>query len=644
MTFESFADNFFNEKAFIVEILLPRCVNSFGVSPCTASGTSCVNCWRTCQDTANYDDTDNYTRLIFSSTHIPNVKEEFAFATGDKIVYMPTITSIDFAPSNILPGRSLGARSSVKVTLADEFGTYTSVAYDDYWTERDFDVIGDISFWSLLKARVKYFEQKKLIIHTGFLNNGLYDSDNFVRREYLIDSLSGPGENYSVTISAKDLLKLADATNRKFPDTNGDISLSADIDDSTETIPLDSEDSATLIETCAISGSKFFRIGDEILYYQSKSGSNITAKRGVLPWWYVQENDPLQDYLVSSRTPASAHSDGDTVQPCFLFEAATIPEIIETVTVGIDPGTMPVSGWSSDQYEWEQRWPYKGLEVDSDYIDRTSFDSAINNSYTLDRLMIGGMSAKKIFEELVKFGFYLNYDERILSPAENGLIKLGNLMTLKELGTIPEYNLDNILQNSFSVSDQNDLRLSQETIYTSILKPLSDQGEPSNYTNQTITADLDAENERAYGKKIERVQYNEWLQRRGQTIANDVSSRNVLEFSELKVAVQFNIDAAHLNDIWTGSVINVRHPNIIDEFGNYLILDYLVIQITENYNDSMFFYTIKALPISGVIFGGYTRADQDEYTLSTDDEKKVNAYYSDSDGLYSNDDVGYTYQ
>lgn len=48
------------EPIELVEIVLPRCINTYGVAPCTATGSGdekCYNCRATCQDVNNYRDT-----------------------------------------------------------------------------------------------------------------------------------------------------------------------------------------------------------------------------------------------------------------------------------------------------------------------------------------------------------------------------------------------------------------------------------------------------------------------------------------------------------------------------------------------------------------------------------------------------------
>jgi hypothetical protein len=53
-------DSLDREPIELVEIVLPRCINTYGVAPCTASGgtgSECFNCRATCQDVDNYRDT-----------------------------------------------------------------------------------------------------------------------------------------------------------------------------------------------------------------------------------------------------------------------------------------------------------------------------------------------------------------------------------------------------------------------------------------------------------------------------------------------------------------------------------------------------------------------------------------------------------
>jgi len=94
-----------------VELYLDDCAESFGVSPCTASGAArseCYNTFDTCQDTANFNNTEKTYRFYqpVSKWQIG----EIGFPCFEKT---PT-----FTPCVIAPKGSFGKRGTVSIALS----------------------------------------------------------------------------------------------------------------------------------------------------------------------------------------------------------------------------------------------------------------------------------------------------------------------------------------------------------------------------------------------------------------------------------------------------------------------------------------------------------------------------------------------
>lgn len=214
-----------------VEIDIDYCSLTYSVGPCTASipttgDIKCFNCLATCQDTANFTDDGATLRFAINADYLP-----------DDIDCIPCIQSIDFTPAIVSLGGDLGQRASLKVAFKDRPHSDTGAGFDKYLADRDYDPFTQGSLFGKFRVRHIYLQGRDIRVIRGLLGDALADMET---RHYVIESFDGPSYDGLYTITAKDVLKLADGDRAQAPAlSNGELSAAI----------TDVESSATLAPT-----------------------------------------------------------------------------------------------------------------------------------------------------------------------------------------------------------------------------------------------------------------------------------------------------------------------------------------------------------------------------------------------------------
>ena len=213
------------EPVQIVEIDQAICVNRFGVAPCTAALTSavpnkCFNTRKTCQDTANYTInalTPLTLRFCKSQAVIPK-------SWGA----IPCLLSVSTTPMQLNPGGAsknsgpLGARATVTIKMRDL--PHADFKVDPYQSERysgaaQFSWVGYNPkdrgmFWSKWIRRNPYYTNWFIRIREGYIED---DPASMVTRTYIIEDITDPSADGTVTIKAQDIFGLADNDKAQCP-------------------------------------------------------------------------------------------------------------------------------------------------------------------------------------------------------------------------------------------------------------------------------------------------------------------------------------------------------------------------------------------------------------------------------------------
>ncbi len=253
--YQEFTSGLSPTPVFLVVMTLDFCANTFGTSPCVATGTPCYNTFPTCKNKANYvKSTKDYEQVSADIAAVP-------FRTGER----PYLTSIEWLPTEIKDSLTVTGRTVL--TFLDELDS--DVGIDPYYTQR---AIIQGTYWKKFVARNPNYKGRSIAVYKGRLG----DARSGFLQVFIgtIDTISLNADG-TVTVEAKDLLgSLADI---QIP-PKVDIKLVAGIDNAVTSITLSQ---ANEIALPALDAAGYVRIDDEIIQYASIAGNVIqTCTRG----------------------------------------------------------------------------------------------------------------------------------------------------------------------------------------------------------------------------------------------------------------------------------------------------------------------------------------------------------------------------
>jgi len=559
----------------IAELVLDYCGNEFGVSPCTASGADkCYNTFKSCQDQANYTASTKTYTFIDKLANLP---------AG--ITAFPALEKIQVAPTKIQPN-GIGQRASVTVTFRDF--PHHDRGVDPYISDRTYDANTQGSFFGKLKARNPFYVNRKLIIRTGYIYEGNFDTtfeQDFEERVYFIDRIETANANGQVKIIAKDILKLADATRAKAP-VLSDGELNADITDAATSLVLASG------YTTDYGTSGTIRINGEILSYTGKSTDTLTGlTRGLY------------------NTVAAAHTAADSVQVCLLYTAQKPSDILEdllTTYASIDPAYIPSAEW----------------EAEND-------DKLASNNMTA--VITTPTGVKNLVEEVLSSAMsYMWWDEVVQEIKFKVSFPAG-------ITTPQSINDDvNIINDSMGVKDEEKSRISEVIVRYGQFDPV-EENKDENFSNVYAQIDTDAEGANEYGIKSTLEINSRWITTSGAAL--EIAGRTLNLFATTPRRISFSLDAKD-SLIRTGDVITVSSRGIQDTDGAQLALKFLITKRLEKIQGTTYTYEGLEFGLGSKIgdIGANTLLD---YTAESEANQADYIFISDDLGFMSNGDDGY---
>lgn len=178
----------------VLELDTDYCNNTFGVAPCTATGTPCYNTYGTCKDKTNYAKGTKTFKFCERGMQVP---------AGETL--RPYIAAHSFTPSDIPIGGGLAARGNITLTLADE--TCSDFEADKYAASRSAPASG--TFWTRFQARNYNIQNRLARLKKGYVTTP-WDWTVFQTELYLISSITGPDNNGNIQVVLADLHKTLD--------------------------------------------------------------------------------------------------------------------------------------------------------------------------------------------------------------------------------------------------------------------------------------------------------------------------------------------------------------------------------------------------------------------------------------------------
>jgi hypothetical protein len=562
----------------IVEIIQPLCSRTFGVSPCNATGDACWNTDRTCKflsalDLSKsltlrfvnddvYEWQDNNTNLLTENGNTLTTEAGDPFLIDyiyQPALAIPAMQNYQTAPTvlNVASGSRnkspLGYRAVSNVRIKDF--PWNDVGTDPYVSTRAYDPDQIGSFWSKWLARNPYHIGYTLNIYEGLIGQPL---SAMTQREYVIEKIDA-GRN-GVSITAKDILRKITDTNLTAPYlSRGELASNITNVATAMTVA-----GATLSDYPA---AGYVRINSEVIQYAQRyetTGGNIYF-------------DGLTRGLAG--TTAAAQSQNDRVQRVIYYNATPFHEILYDLLVnwgGIPAKYINFADWATAKTTYRPDYNFTAWITDPDKIEELLAEvclQAVSNLWWDERV-------QKILMEPVR-------------PQPSPTLLTDD---------------DAIVAGSFSIEEKPEERASQTHVYYLQRTPIPSVTEKSNYSRVSVYIDV-----------LKQVQYGGEPQIRElfcrfistQAIANALAQTYLDRFSDVRKEITFDLSAKDAANIWTGSVVQIRHYLDVDFTGAPRDGEWLITSAEVARNGLTYRFTAEDNEKGGVIWSWLTDAGLD---------------------------------
>lgn len=525
MSFDSERNKVGRQPLRVLELDLDFCDLTYGIAPCTATlaGPSptgdrkCYNTFFTCQDRPNYDPSPK--TYVFSEA-IEN--------TPLGINIIPCIKSIQEAPTKVDIEGGLGARATVTITLRDFPWPDRWLGIDKYIGDRSFNTETNGTFWGKFLARNRYYEGRTARVRKGYVTD-TWDWNNFEDRSYVIDKIDGPSASGDIRITLKDPLVLALDKKAQAPKpSRGE--LSANISAAAVSFTL----VPAGIGDLEYPASGKVRIGSEVIEYASRVADVFSGlTRG------------------SNNTTAAEHQQDDTVQLCKEYTAQQINLILEDLLTNF-------------------------TTIDASFIDSAAWQQEADNwlTNTFSALITEPEGVSKLIKELNEnAGFYIWWDQRS-QKIEFRAVKPAST-------TSASFSDENFIENSMTVTQQVDKRLSQVWFYFGQIDPTKRKDETDNYARLFVDINSSAETINAFNNpKLKKI-FSRWIPAPDEDTVLDATARYLSVFEFPPRVLNARIDPKDL-DVWTGDNIQVNTRIVQNDTGSNAILPMIVQEVKED--------------------------------------------------------------
>lgn len=495
-----------------VEIDQPRCSLTYGVAPCTASipttgSAKCYNSKLTCQDRANFAETTVTLRFSKDADYYPRSIEAIS-----------SLESAAISPAIISLGEDMGLRGELRVTLRDHKSADTGLGGDPYLSTRTGNAFDKGTYWGKWRSRVRYLRGAPIRLILGELGQALADMKT---HHFVVESVDGPNADGSVTIVAKDPLKLADGDRAQAPALSQGY-LQADITNVATSLTL-----APVGIGATYPASGFAAIGGQECVSFTRSGDVLTITRAQL------------------GTSAVEHQAEDRVQLVLQYVGQDPADIIYDLLVtyaGIDPSYITLTDWKAET---------------STYLGRV-FSTNICEPTDVNKLI----------SELIQQGALAIWWDDVARKIK--------LRVLRQIPTdAATFSPETILEGSFSSREQQDKRVSRVYFFYGQRNPLKKLDEEDNYRSAVVVVEADAEVD--YGTPAIRKIFSRWVAAFGRDSATRSANVIIGRYRDPPRRFNFSLFKDDAEEVNPGSGYQVEWWHLQDADG---VIEPVPIQIT----------------------------------------------------------------
>lgn len=567
----------------IIELEQDFCSLRYGVGACPAvlgedSERKCFNTLRSCAVPDAYTRSTLTLRFTDARSTIPR----------DGTVYIPSLLSVQSRPMRIEPSKGLGTRASVKIVLQDHPSDDHQV--DPYVGERSYDPMQRGTFWTKWLARNPYYQNRPIRVLHGYEGQPL---NEYRVRHYFIERIQGPDATDRVTITAKDVLKLADDERAQAPRPT-QVVLQDDVEEDATSFVVKPLFGTTVGAELPASG--YVRVGKEVMKF-TRSGSTLNVQRAQF------------------NTEAEEHDAGDSVQLCLQYDGVPVQDVAYDLLVNY--GNVPAS-----------------------YINKSQWDAEAGvwlSGYNLSTLITEPTGVNKLLGELSEQClFFIWWDE------ENQTIPWSVLRPPDDIpASVDDY--EHLVAGSVGREDEPKERVSQVIVYYNQINPVEKLDEESNFSRIRVRRDVEAESADQYGETRIRKVFSRWFDARndGQTLSTGTRLLNA--YRDNPVRVEFSLDAKDRGLFGVGDTVDMLSRYLVDDTGEPARVRLIVLSQDEVESSHRLEYECQDYRLADVRIARWMAPGSPDYSNATEEQRRTGGFWVGNDGRMSDGSEGYKF-
>lgn len=563
-------------------------VMTSGLAKYRTDSQKCFNSWQTCQDQANYTETDKV----------------FSFCTPVSVIpdgCIPFLDNVKGDSGQLDPENSLGKRGQITVNLMD--APHDDTEIDPYLDERSYSALERGTFWPRFRARFPFYQGRKLEWYQGYFP---FSRANAKKRTYIIEDLKGWGRTKGITIIAKDPLKLADDKRAQWPRPSTGLLTSTLAAVATPTTLDITTGTATEYDLEDYETTGVVIIGSEIIPY-----TGTTTITGGVRLTGVGTRGTVGDYV----TAVAAHDAGVSVQKCAYFKDMKVPHVYQVLLE-------------------------RGGSVPAAYIDYPTWEAEYDTwmpDFTVTRLIVKPEGVTTTIKELVQqsMTWALWWDNE---SAEIRYQVVRSLDYDELISTLTDG--DNLIAGSSVVSDDSDRLTNQILFRYGQIDPTKKADEATNYREAFVAIDVGSQSPQEHGQTFSQTINGVWHGTGNRTALVALADRMLQSRSAVPIRVEFDVDRKD-DDAKTGQFVRLETSAITDIYGQPVPKIVRLIQQDAGGD------TVKYVAREELLATGFARIAPDsyaegyEYTTATAQEKLRYAFIADdATGLLGGTDPG----